>query len=92
MIKDSICFKCKHMGDCEFWSNEEESAGVEISVNHCDEFETKQGMCRDCHEVHELNNGLCMYCEMEERRMEIKAIMLAVMVIVVFLAIKFFVE
>ncbi|MGL5280704.1 MAG: hypothetical protein ACRC8W_02985 [Plesiomonas shigelloides] len=49
------------------------------------------GMCRDCHEVHELNNGLCMYCELEERRMETKAIMLAVLAIVVGLSVKFLV-
>lgn len=49
------------------------------------------GMCRDCHEVHELNNGLCMYCELEERRMETKVIMLAVMAIVVLLSVKFLV-
>ncbi|MGL5282540.1 MAG: hypothetical protein ACRC8W_12475 [Plesiomonas shigelloides] len=91
MNKDSICFKCKRMGDCKFWSDEEEKTDFEISVKYCNEFETKRGMCRDCHEVHELNNGLCMYCELEERRMETKAIMLAVLAIVAGLSVKFLV-
>ncbi|MGL5488540.1 MAG: hypothetical protein ACRDC6_19935 [Shewanella sp.] len=92
MNKDSICFKCKRMGGCVILEHLKVGSCEEISIKECAGFEeSNKGMCRDCHEVRELNNGLCMYCEIEERRMETKAIMLAVLAIVVGLSVKFLV-
>ncbi|MGL4927995.1 MAG: hypothetical protein ACRC4K_14600 [Plesiomonas shigelloides] len=94
---ESLCLKCRYASDCQHAKSINEAnsirdGGEQFHVNSCDHFrEKKRGPCRDCHEVYELNNGLCMYCELEERRMETKAIMLAVLAIVVGLSVKFLV-
>ncbi|MGL4468541.1 MAG: hypothetical protein ACRCUK_13760 [Plesiomonas shigelloides] len=90
MNKDSICFKCKRNDKCDL-DGFKAAKALNLAMFQCKRFETKEGMCRDCYEVRELNNGLCMYCELEERRMETKAIMLAVLAIVVGLSVKFLV-
>ncbi|MGL5488637.1 MAG: hypothetical protein ACRDC6_20430 [Shewanella sp.] len=89
MNKDSICFKCKN-SNCDEGDQQRSKKPNGRAVS-CGEFEANKGMCRDCHEIHELNNGLCMYCELEERRMETKAVMLAALAIVVGLSVKFLV-
>lgn len=90
MNKDSICFKCKRNDKCDL-KGFKVAKELNLAMLQCKLFETKEGPCRDCHEIHELNNGLCMYCELEELRMETKVIMLAVLAIVVGLSVKFLV-